>query len=141
MATPRSSVIASSAARRSTSRGWTPCPMPGFASPARRKRKMANVADPMVPGAERRVFLTAAVGTVVLDLITKVIAEATLLRTPGISVFGDWFLLAVDLLHRGSRRRVRPGADVAHQSSRRSFSPAGAGIGGRRGGGESHRPG
>src|SRR5215216_6706793 len=93
MAIPRSSVIASNAARRSTSRGWTPCPMPGFASPARRKRKMANVADPMVPGAERRVFLTAAVGTVVLDLITKVIAEATLLRTPGISVFGDWFQL------------------------------------------------
>jgi len=54
---------------------------------------MANVADPAVAGAERREFVWAAVGTVVLDLITKLIAEATLLRTPGISVFGDRFQL------------------------------------------------
>src|SRR3954452_24188514 len=93
MAIPRSSVTASSAARRSTSNGWTPCLMPGSASPARRKRKMANAADPLMAGPERRVFIAAAVGTVVLDLVTKLIAEATLLRTPGISVFGDWFQL------------------------------------------------
>ena len=42
-----------------------------------------------MPGVERWLFLWAAVGTVVLDLITKLIAEATLLRTPGIPVFGD----------------------------------------------------
>ncbi len=54
---------------------------------------MANAADPGVPGPERRMFYWAALGTVVLDLITKLIAEATLLRTPGISVLGDWFQL------------------------------------------------
>jgi signal peptidase II len=54
---------------------------------------MASVAEAAVPGNERRIFLWAAVVTVVLDLITKLIAEATLLRTPGIPVFGDWFQL------------------------------------------------
>jgi signal peptidase II len=54
---------------------------------------MASVAEATVPGNERRIFLWAAVVTVVLDLITKLIAEATLLRTPGIPVFGDWFQL------------------------------------------------
>jgi signal peptidase II len=54
---------------------------------------MASAVEPCVPGRERRVFVWAALGTVVLDLITKLIAEATLLRTPGISVFGDWFQL------------------------------------------------
>lgn len=54
---------------------------------------MANDADGCVSGAERRIFLSAALVTVVLDLITKLIAEATLLRTPGVSVFGEWFQL------------------------------------------------
>jgi signal peptidase II len=54
---------------------------------------MASAVEPSLPGRERRVFVWAALGTVVLDLITKLIAEATLLRTPGISVFGDWFQL------------------------------------------------
>ncbi len=54
---------------------------------------MASVAEAAVPGSERRIFLWAAVVTVVLDLMTKLIAEATLLRTPGIPVFGDWFQL------------------------------------------------
>jgi len=54
---------------------------------------MANAAEPSAPGGERRLFVWAALATVVLDLITKLIAEATLLRTPGISVFGDWFQL------------------------------------------------
>jgi signal peptidase II len=54
---------------------------------------MASAAEPAVPGVERRVFWAAAVLVVVVDLITKVIAEATLLRTPGISVLGDWFQL------------------------------------------------
>ena len=47
----------------------------------------------MANGAERQVFLRAALASVALDLITKLIAEATLLRTPGVSVFGDWFQL------------------------------------------------
>jgi signal peptidase II len=54
---------------------------------------MASVADAPALGAERRVFWTAAFATVALDLITKLVAEATLLRTPGVSVFGDWFQL------------------------------------------------
>jgi signal peptidase II len=54
---------------------------------------MASAADVQASGAERRVFWAAAVVTVGLDLVTKLIAEATLLRTPGISVVGDWFQL------------------------------------------------
>jgi signal peptidase II len=66
---------------------------------------MANAVDPTpeagqgslahseLAGAPRRLFVVAALVTVVLDLITKLIAEATLLRTPGISVIGDWFQL------------------------------------------------
>ncbi len=72
---------------------------------------MASAADVEAPGAERRVFWAAAAVTVGLDLITKLIAEATLLRTPGISVVGDWFqlrlvynpLVAVFVLARMSR--------------------------------------
>ena len=54
---------------------------------------MGSAAEPSMHGTERRVFVWAALGTVVLDLITKLIAEATLLRTPGVPVFGDWFQL------------------------------------------------
>ena len=54
---------------------------------------MASVVEAVAPGSDRRIFLWAAVVTVVLDLITQLIAEATLLRTPGIPVFGDWFQL------------------------------------------------
>jgi signal peptidase II len=54
---------------------------------------MESAAEPGVSGAERRVFWGAALATVVVDLITKLIAEATLLRTPGISIIGDWFQL------------------------------------------------
>jgi signal peptidase II len=54
---------------------------------------MESDADAPGLGAERRVFWAAAVATVALDLVTKLIAEATLLRTPGVSVFGDWFQL------------------------------------------------
>ncbi len=54
---------------------------------------MASAVEPPATGPDRRIFWGAAIVTVVLDLITKLIAEATLLRTPGISVFGDWFQL------------------------------------------------
>src|SRR6266511_2253593 len=93
MAARKSSATAIPVARRSTSSGSTHYPMRGSASPAKRKRKMASVVDAPVLGAERRVFWIAAVATVGLDLVTKLIAEATLLRTPGVSVFGDWFQL------------------------------------------------
>src|SRR5688500_13800240 len=93
MAAPTNSDIASSAGRRSTSSGWMPYPTRGSVSPARRKRKMASDVDTSEWGAPRRIFVLTALATVVLDLITKLIAEATLLRTPGVSVFGDWFQL------------------------------------------------
>jgi signal peptidase II len=54
---------------------------------------MESVVDAEAAGAERRVFWTAAAVTVVLDLVTKIVAEATLLRTPGMAVVGDWFQL------------------------------------------------
>jgi signal peptidase II len=55
---------------------------------------MASDADGGLglPGLERRLFWGAMAVTVVLDFATKLLAEATLLRTP-ISVFGDWFQL------------------------------------------------
>ena len=44
--------------------------------------------------AANALAIVVAAGIVVaLDLITKIIAEATLLRTPGIAVLGDWFQL------------------------------------------------
>ena len=54
---------------------------------------MASDVEDSIAGSPRRLFLLAALATVALDLITKLIAEATLLRTPGISVMGDWFQL------------------------------------------------
>ena len=54
---------------------------------------MESAADPAAPGAERRIFWIAAVVVILLDLITKIVAEAVLLRTPGIAVLGDWFQL------------------------------------------------
>ena len=61
---------------------------------------MASDVDPslrsgqaLMPDTPRRLFVLTALATVVLDLITKLIAEATLLRTPGIPVFGDWLQL------------------------------------------------
>jgi signal peptidase II len=53
---------------------------------------MESAADG-APRPSRRLFLGAAVVTVVLDLITKLVAEATLLRTPGVPVLGEWFQL------------------------------------------------
>jgi signal peptidase II len=54
---------------------------------------MASAVEVPMAGSPRRLFLLMALVTIVLDLITKLIAEATLLRTPGVSVFGDWFQL------------------------------------------------
>jgi signal peptidase II len=55
----------------------------------------------MANGADRRIFWAAAVLVVVLDLLTKLAAEATLLLTPGIPVIGDWFQLRL-VYNRGA---------------------------------------
>ena len=47
----------------------------------------------MPSAADRRIFAGAMLIVLVLDLATKLIAEATLLRTAGVSVFGEWFQL------------------------------------------------
>jgi signal peptidase II len=55
---------------------------------------MASVAD-------RRIFWAAALVVVGLDVMTKLIAEAMLLLTPGIPVIGDWFQLRL-VYNRGA---------------------------------------
>ncbi|MGH7702428.1 MAG: signal peptidase II, partial [Gemmatimonadales bacterium] len=47
----------------------------------------------MASAADRRVFWGAALTVMVTDAVTKLIAEATLLRSAGRPVFGDWFQL------------------------------------------------
>lgn len=47
----------------------------------------------MPSGAERRLFLGVALGVVALDAITKLAAEAFLLRYAGVPVVGEWFQL------------------------------------------------
>jgi signal peptidase II len=42
---------------------------------------------------DRRLFWSAAALVIVIDLLTKLAAEATLLPTPGISVLGEWVQL------------------------------------------------
>ena len=55
----------------------------------------------MASAADRRIFWTASVVVVALDVVTKLIAEATLLLTPGIPVIGDWFQLRL-VYNRGA---------------------------------------
>jgi signal peptidase II len=47
----------------------------------------------MPSAGERRLFFGTALGVLVLDAITKLVAEAYLLRTTGVSVVGEWFQL------------------------------------------------
>ncbi len=47
----------------------------------------------MANGADRRLFWGAILVVLVLDVVTKFIAEAQLLRTAGTPVIGDWFQL------------------------------------------------
>ena len=47
----------------------------------------------MPSDADRRVFWSVAAGTVGLDLVTKVVAESMLLRTPGVAIIGEWIQL------------------------------------------------
>lgn len=47
----------------------------------------------MTSAADRRPFWAAIVVVLVLDVITKIAAEALLLRSAGVPVFGDWFQL------------------------------------------------
>lgn len=44
----------------------------------------------MPSGGERRLFWALAAGVVMVDFATKLLAEATLLRTTGVQVIGDW---------------------------------------------------
>ncbi len=53
---------------------------------------MASGVEPVVGGRERRLFWGAMLMTIALDVVTKLLAEAMLLRTP-ISVIGEWFRL------------------------------------------------
>ncbi len=55
----------------------------------------------MASAADRRTFWAAALLVVGLDVMTKLIAEATLLLTPGIPVIGDWFQLRL-VYNRGA---------------------------------------
>lgn len=55
---------------------------------------MPSVGEPDFAGPnDRRVFWTTVVAVVVFDLITKLVAEATLLPTPGVPVIGEWVQL------------------------------------------------
>lgn len=47
----------------------------------------------MASGAERRLYWTAGITVLVLDIATKFVAERDLLRSTGRSVFGEWFQL------------------------------------------------
>ncbi|HWA14981.1 MAG TPA: signal peptidase II [Gemmatimonadales bacterium] len=47
----------------------------------------------MASGADRRLYWTAGITVLVLDIITKYWAESELMRHSGRSVFGDWFQL------------------------------------------------
>jgi signal peptidase II len=47
----------------------------------------------MPSAADRRLFWGAVGSVLILDIITKLVAEATLLRTTGVSVIGEWFQL------------------------------------------------
>ena len=47
----------------------------------------------MPSAGERRLFVGTALGVLVLDAVTKLVAEAYLLRTTGVSVAGEWFQL------------------------------------------------
>jgi lipoprotein signal peptidase len=55
----------------------------------------------MGSAADRRIFWGAAFLVVTLDVLTKLVAEATLLLTPGIPVVGDWFQLRL-VYNRGA---------------------------------------
>ncbi len=47
----------------------------------------------MPSGAERRLFWAAGLAVLLLDVVTKYLAEQHLLRSAGREVFGDWFQL------------------------------------------------
>ncbi len=55
----------------------------------------------MASAADRRLFWSAALAVVGLDLLTKLAAEAYLLLTPGVPVLGDWFQLRL-VYNRGA---------------------------------------
>src|SRR2546428_13981035 len=70
-----------------------PCRTRVSASSARRKRKMAS-------GADRRLFWATAAGVVALDIVTKIVAVATLARRP-LELVGDYVVLRL-VYNRGA---------------------------------------
>ncbi len=55
----------------------------------------------MASAVDRRIFWGTALLIVTLDALTKLIAEATLLLTPGVPVIGEWFQLRL-VYNRGA---------------------------------------
>jgi signal peptidase II len=55
----------------------------------------------MASAGKRGLFWSIAAVVVALDLVTKLLAEATLLLTPGVPVVGDWFQLRL-VYNRGA---------------------------------------
>ncbi len=99
----------------------------------------------MSNGADRRWYWAAVFSVLVSDLVTKLLAEANLLRSAGLRVAGDWVQLrlvynpgAAFGLHVGPysrwvfcRRRRRAVPHVALGSRGRLVSPVGPGSGDR----------
>jgi len=55
----------------------------------------------MPSDADRRLFWTTAAVVIVVDFITKLVAESVLLHTAAVPVFGDWFQLRL-VYNRGA---------------------------------------
>ena len=55
----------------------------------------------MPSDADRRLFWTTAAVVIVVDFITKLVAESALLHTAAVPVFGDWFQLRL-VYNRGA---------------------------------------
>jgi signal peptidase II len=55
----------------------------------------------MPSDGERRIFWTTAALVVLIDFITKLVAESALLHTAAVPIFGDWFQLRL-VYNRGA---------------------------------------
>src|SRR5207247_11101039 len=89
----RTSATATAPARSSAPVASPPCRTRFSASSARRKRKMAS-------GADRRLFWGTAAGVVALDIVTKIVAVATLARRP-LELVSDYVVLRL-VYNRGA---------------------------------------
>ncbi|HEU5169478.1 MAG TPA: signal peptidase II [Gemmatimonadales bacterium] len=55
----------------------------------------------MASAADRRLYWTAALVVIAFDFVTKLVAEAALLLTPGVPIIGDWVQLRL-VYNRGA---------------------------------------